>query len=302
MDFSILTILASICAGIAATCLALATFSIMEMINIETMQYDEDGNPIERNFTKRLPIIFKMLLPFASNMNPIVKNPVFDNMRYNSNKMILMAGYDQTITCNQFIAVRLLLVILSILVLIGGSLVGKPLIAIMLAMCLAIYPPVWLKAVIKKRHLEIMKSLPNVLDLLTLSVEAGKDFLTALRDILGRRKMDALGEELSRALQEIQLGKQRQEALRDLSQRVQQPDFSSVINAVIQAEELGVSIGQLLKVQGDQLRSKRFSRAEKLANEAPVKILFPVIVFIFPPVIVILMGPIVMQAFKTLVK
>ena len=82
--------------------------------------------------------------------------------------------------------------------------------------------------------------------------------------------------------------------------RVRQPDLISVLNAIIQADELGVSIGQLLRIQGDQLRAKRFARAEKLANEAPVKILFPVVLFIFPAVFLILMGPILSQAMKAL--
>ena len=82
--------------------------------------------------------------------------------------------------------------------------------------------------------------------------------------------------------------------------RVRQSDLTSVLNAIIQADELGVSIGQLLRIQGDQLRAKRFSRAEKLANEAPVKILFPVVIFIFPAVFLILMGPILSQAMKAL--
>ena len=149
------------------------------------------------------------------------------------------------------------------------------------------------------RHLEILKALPNVLDLLTLSVEAGRDFLTALRDIVMRRKLDAIGEELRRSLHEIQLGKTRQEALHEMSLRVNQPELTTVLNSVIQADELGVSIGQLLRVQGDQLRAKRFARAEKLANESPVKILFPIIIFIFPAVFIVLMGPLMSQALKS---
>ena len=78
--------------------------------------------------------------------------------------------------------------------------------------------------------------------------------------------------------------------------RVQQPELTSVLNSIIQADELGVSIGQILRIQGDQLRAKRFQRAEKLANEAPVKILFPIVVFIFPAVLLLLMGPILLQA------
>lgn len=161
----------------------------------------------------------------------------------------------------------------------GGLLVGA---------LLAVYPGLWLSSAIRHRHLEILKALPNMLDLLTLSVEAGKDFLSSLADILARRKLDALGEELERALREIQLGKKRSAALRELSQRVGQEDLSAVMSAVIQADELGVSIGSLLKIQSDSMRNKRFSRAEKLANEAPVKMLAPLFLFIFPAVLVVL--------------
>ena len=146
--------------------------------------------------------------------------------------------------------------------------------------------------------MQILRALPNLLDLLTLSVEAGKDFMSSLRDILQRRKMDALNEEWMRTFQEIQLGRKRTEALRDLSKRVRQPDLTSVVNAIIQAEELGVSIGQLLRIQGDMLRNKRFSLAEKLANEAPVKIIMPIVLFIFPAVMLILIVPLGLKVFR----
>ena len=130
---------------------------------------------------------------------------------------------------------------------------------------------------------------------LTLSVEAGKDFVSSLRDILARRRLDPLGEEFMRTFQEIQLGKKRTEALREMAQRVRQPELTSTLNAVIQAEEMGVSIANLLRIQGDALRNKRFTRAEKLANEAPVKIILPIILFIFPSVLIILGLPMFMQ-------
>ena len=163
---------------------------------------------------------------------------------------------------------------------------------------MTVYPGAWLNARIAKRHMEILRALPNLLDLLTLSVEAGKDFMSSLRDILQRRRMDALNEEWMRTFQEIQLGRKRTEALRDLSKRVRQADLTSVVNAIIQAEELGVSIGQLLRIQGDMLRNKRFSMAEKLANEAPVKIIIPIVLFIFPAVMVILIVPLGLKVFQ----
>jgi len=107
--------------------------------------------------------------------------------------------------------------------------------------------------------------------------------------------MDALGSEFLRALREIQLGCKRSDALRSLSERVRLPELTSVLNAVIQAEELGVSIAQLLRIQGDILRGKRFMLAEKLANQAPVKIIFPIVLFIFPAVLLVILVPLAVK-------
>jgi len=233
---------------------------------------------------------------------PLANAESLKGMRAKAQEQINMAGYDQAISGEQFIALRLLLLIGSLVFLALMFMAQQQLSGLLILFVGVIYPSTWLRGLVRRRHLSILKSLPNVLDLLTLSVEAGKDFLTALRDIVGKRKMDALNEELMRSLQEIQLGKPRQKALKEMADRVQQPELASVVNSIIQADELGVSIGQLLRIQGDQLRGKRFSRAEKLANQAPVKILGPVILFIFPAVFIILMGPILMQAMKSLVR
>jgi tight adherence protein C len=138
------------------------------------------------------------------------------------------------------------------------------------------------------------------MDLLTLSVEAGLDFLNAIQRIVTRRELDPLGEELVAVFREIQLGKTRRDALRDMARRVNQMDVHMVVNAIVQADELGVGIGSILRIQADQMRNRRFERAEKLANEAPVKMLFPLVAFVFPAVIVILMGPILLQIFRQL--
>lgn len=290
----VFTWLAALCAGIGALCLTLLVTDMIGTVGVDRGAGLED--------VKTLPFMFRMLMPLAPNALPLARTEAFAGMRTKSQELIFMAGYDQALNAEQFIAIRLLLG-LSGAILAGLMFMGQQQLSGLLVLMVSIaYPGVWLRGVVRRRHLEILKSLPNVLDLLTLSVEAGKDFLTALRDITARRKMDALNEELLRALQEIQLGKPRQKALKEMSERVQQPELSSVINSIIQADELGVSIGQLLRIQGDQLRGKRFARAEKLANEAPVKILFPVIIFIFPSVFIILMAPIIMQAMKTLVR
>lgn len=96
----------------------------------------------------------------------------------------------------------------------------------------------------------------------------------------------------------MQLGRKRADALRDMAQRVRQPDLTTTVNAIVQAEELGVSIVQLLRVQGDMQRNKRFSLAEKLANEAAVKIIFPVVFCILPSVLIVIFGPLALQVLQ----
>lgn len=280
----------AIAAGISVTCLTILLFDVIQAIQVE--------RGLGGDSTKRLPVLIRFFMPFAPNFRFVAQ---FDSMKNSCRQLeekIIMAGYVDTISAEDLIAVRCLMTSLGIGIMILCLFSGKVITGIILLACLLIYPQVWLNAAVKKRHLEILKALPNVLDLLTLSVESGRDFLTALRDILKRRRLDALGEELSRTFREIQLGKSRRNALKELSLRVRQPDLTSVLNSIIQAEELGVSIGHLLRIQGDTLRNKRFTRAEKLANEAPIKILFPVVTFIFPAVLIILMVPILMKAFR----
>ena len=156
----------------------------------------------------------------------------------------------------------------------------------------------WLRRTLMRRRLEIVKALPFVLDLLTLSVEAGMDFISALQRNCRLRRLDPLNEELLRMTTEIQFGSSRRQALKNMAERVRQVDLKAVAFSLIQADELGVSIGAILRIQSEQLRSKRFDRAEKLAAEAPVKMLGPLMLCIFPAVFIILLGPILSQALK----
>lgn len=292
MDILMSSFTPAVCAGISVCLFLLLALRMFQQISIEKkMDYE---------IRRSLPIIFRLALPFAVNVRFIVRHPSFKSVREHTERELMMAGYADTVDAVNFIAMRIILGIFGAILLVLCVFRQHPIVGLLLLVITIIYPPVWLRKVIQARHAEILKALPNVLDLLTLSVQAGKDFLASLRDIIKRRKMDALNEELSRTFHEIKLGKKRSQALRELSQRVGQTDLSTVLNAIIQAEELGVSIGELLKIQGDMLRDKRFSRAEKQAGEAPVKIVFPLALFIFPAVVIVLIMPIVLQAFKTL--
>ncbi|MDI3534188.1 MAG: tight adherence protein [Thermosediminibacterales bacterium] len=155
-------------------------------------------------------------------------------------------------------------------------------------------PDVRLKGKIKKRLNEIEKKLPDVLDLLCISVEAGLGFDGAVQKVSEKFK-GPIGEEFGNYLKEVRVGKSRAEALRALSRRVNINDMKTFTAAIIQADQLGVSISKVLKIQSEQMRNKRRQMAEERAMKMPVKILFPLVFFIFPTVFIVILGPVVIQ-------
>lgn len=151
-------------------------------------------------------------------------------------------------------------------------------------------PIMQLDSQIKRRQEGIIKDLPDALDLLTVCVEAGLGFDTAMGKVYEKWDND-LSNSFGRILQEIQLGKLRREALRDMADRLDVPDFTTFAAAIIQADQLGVSISKILRVQSDQMRVKRRQRAQEKAHQAPVKMMIPMVFLIFPSIWIVLMGP-----------
>lgn len=161
-----------------------------------------------------------------------------------------------------------------------------------------IIPVIYLNSLISSRKQSIQRDLPDVLDLLKISVEAGLGFDGALVKVI--EKTDGvLASEFKRVLQEVKKGKARRVALKDMAERCQVDDLSTFVGAVVQADQLGVSIGNVLKIQADQMRQKRRQRAEETAMKAPVKMLIPLIFFIFPTIFIVLLGPAVIQIIET---
>lgn len=153
-----------------------------------------------------------------------------------------------------------------------------------------ILPGSWLNTRIKRRQTEIIRALPDAIDLLTISVEAGLGFDPALLRVI--EKWDnALTREFGRMQSEIRMGHSRREAMRDLSARVNVDDLNVFTSAIIQADQLGVSISQVLRVQSKQMRMRRRQRAEEKAHKAPIKMIFPMVFLIFPALYVVLLGP-----------
>jgi tight adherence protein C len=161
----------------------------------------------------------------------------------------------------------------------------------------AAVPLLWLRDRTRARRAAIARALPYDLDLLTLSVEAGLDFAAALARVVDEGREGPLSDELSITLKELRLGKTREEALRGLAARVELPALTSFAHALGQADRMGTPLAKVLRVLSTQMRAERTQRAEKLAGEAPVKLLLPLIGCIFPTIFLMLFGPIAYQVF-----
>lgn len=152
------------------------------------------------------------------------------------------------------------------------------------------FPRAWLQAKVKVKQKAVLRALPDALDLITTCVEAGLGLDAALARV-AEKSTGPLADEIANTLRDIAMGKLRREALTELGQRVSVEELTHFINSVIQAEQLGVGIAQVLRVQSDQLRTRRRQRAERSAHEAPIKMLFPLVLFIFPAFLLVILGP-----------
>jgi tight adherence protein C len=153
-----------------------------------------------------------------------------------------------------------------------------------------VFPDLWLSGRISSRQRAIFRAMPDALDLLTICVEAGLGFDAAMAKVNEKWEND-LALELGRVIQEIRLGKLRREALRDMAERLDVAEMTSFVAAVIQSEQLGVSMAKVLRIQSDQMRVRRRQMAEEEAHRAPIKMIFPIGLLIFPSLLIILLGP-----------
>lgn len=206
----------------------------------------------------------------------------------------------------EFVGLRLLLAIglclgFFFLLSIAGSAASMPLMLSIVAGAFGfMFPGIWLDRKIKSRAKEIRRSLPDAIDLLTISVESGLGFDPALMRVAGKWD-NALTREFARVLSELRIGKNKRDALREMAKRCDDDGLSTFVSSVIQADQLGVAISQVLRIQSEAMRMKRRQYAEKKAQKAPLKMLFPMIFLIFPALYVVILGPAVphiMASFK----
>jgi tight adherence protein C len=218
-----------------------------------------------------------------------------------------MAGNPRHVGVTEYIGLKVLSVALVIplglLALRALELEG---VSFWLAMIVIVGAGIWLPDIVLQRTIEarqtaIRRSMPDVLDLLVVSVEAGVGFDGAMQKVV-ERGGGPLTEELARVLEQVRLGKSRAEALRLMGERTQVPDLISFVAAVQQGETLGVSLAKVLRVQADAARERRSQRAREAAARLPVKLLFPLVFFIFPALFVVLLGPAAISIYTQLFK
>lgn len=261
----------------------------------------------DREFKDPPPLGFRLLWWPIQWLSHFLDSVIPNKMRGRVAARLLVAGLEFTISPAQFQAARMIgavaLASIACLVLslfegpdrgvISTTLYGQ--IALLGACGGWFYPAIWLRDRTALRKRELLKSLPFLLDIITLCVEAGLNMQGAMAQAVAKGPKGVLRSEFLRVLRDIRAGKQRAEALRAMAARLREPSITAFTTAVIQAESMGMSLGPVLRAQADQRRAERFLRAEKMAMEAPVKMLFPLIAFIFPCTFIVLFFPIVIK-------
>ena len=245
------------------------------------------------------PFIERTLRPLASRVSGSMSRVASSSFQERTEKRLALAGNPGNLRVADWLGVKavgavvgalifaLLFIVIGVLKLPPILRFAMPVIGLMLGYTV---PEFWLGGQVKKRQHLILLMIPDALDLLTISVRAGLGFDAALGKVVEKLN-GPLTDEFRRALAEVRVGKARREALRDIIPRTEVPPLTNFIGAIIQAEQLGVSISKVLQVQSEQLRIERRQRAEEQAAKAPIKMLFPLVGCIFPSLFIVILGP-----------
>lgn len=207
-------------------------------------------------------------------------------------RQLTLAGNPGDLKPQEFIVLKLTLCALTLVA--GFLLPISFLNVVILAAAAWLAPELYLHEKIKNRQLAITLAIPDVLDLLTVSVEAGLGFDAAVAKVIEKVE-GPLADEFRRMLYEMRIGRSRREALRDLSERTGVPYLQNFASAVIQADQLGVSISKVLRIQSQEIRRQRRQKAEEEAMKAPIKMLLPLVALVFPSLFIVLLGPAILQ-------
>jgi len=242
------------------------------------------------------PFLTRIVRPMGERGFKAITSLTPSNYLDSVHKKLLLAGMASTVRAEEFVTAQAALTLFMGLCAAAIVLLTHPpsnkaiLFLVLLPGMGALFPSAWLNRKVSERKLAILRDLPDTLDLLAISVEAGMGFEGAL-EVVCQNFTSPLADEFSRTLREMELGLPRRDAFQNLKRRTEVPELSNFVLALLQADALGIPIGRVLKTQAAEMRNKRRQWAREKAGKLPVKIMFPLVCFIFPAVLVIVLGP-----------
>lgn len=250
------------------------------------------------------PFVERVIYPVLRKVGELSTRATPQNQLQDITRKLELSGKSAWIDAPMFFALRFVGAgVFTVLFIFGASALKQSLVigagaALVGGILGYIFPDLWVSQETKKRQLEIRKAMPDALDLLTICVEAGLGFDAAMSNVAEKWENE-LSLAFARTIREIQLGKVRRDALKSMAERIDLAEMTSFVAAVIQSEQLGVSMAKVLRIQADQMRMKRRQYAEELAHQAPVKMLLPMVGFIFPSIFIVLLTPAAITISKT---
>jgi tight adherence protein C len=264
-----------------------------------------DGFANLRDEQLKTSALDRLIFPFTGKVISSITRLTPVDLYGRTNRLIELAGSPPSLTAERIVAFKILFGIVGLVVgilvaplLPFTGLVFSVLPAALLALTGYTFPSAGLAARASKRQKEIRKAMPDTMDLLTISVEAGLGFDAALAQVV-KNVSGPLSEEIARMLQEMQIGVSRTEALRHVNDRTEVPELDGFVLSMIQADKYGVGVAKVLRAQSTELRQKRRQRAEEVAQKVPLKLLFPMIFMVLPAMFIVILGPGAIKVYET---
>jgi tight adherence protein C len=282
-------------AGYALIFLSVFIFARMLLSEQENMSAQENLRELDGKKTSNALVRFTR--PFFSQyIVPAIRGRArFNETRTKYRRKIISGGLKDELTADEFIAFKILLIV--VFPMIGGfiralNLYDLPMWVIYILPVVGFfYPDFWVRSRILTRHKSVIKSLPFVVDLLALSTEAGLDFIGAIQKVVEKAAPSPFIDELTQVLKEIKVGSSRAEALREMAFRINLQEVNSFIAVLVSADQMGASIGKVLRQQSEQIRTLRFVKAEKAGALATQKLMFPTFALILPAILIVMLCP-----------
>lgn len=252
----------------------------------------------DRQYMDKLPPALRLVWPLVQILDFHLTSRISLEKLERTNTKLNNSGVGHMMTAEQFYAVQIvsLVAVFGIMYMVTSMLhKSSPTMLMVGALLGYFYPSIWLQDARKRRYKQVQKAMPMFLDFITMAVEAGLNLTGALNQVVQKGPPGPLRQEFFMVVRDLRSGLPRADALRRMESRLMMPEVSSFVGTVIQAEKMGASLGSALRSQANQRRSERFQRAEKQAMEAPVKLIGPLMMFIFPVTFIVIGFPIAMK-------